>query len=197
MVYHRSLSDSKCPQVSRIFLSILSDLNNAIVWMVSAHPLISESSRPFINSSVTAPITFDIAVAFMINFFISLVRSRYLSFFSFSFGFTRSGKVHYLAGFLSFVVYHYHESVCISKNVASHFPWRILSFAYTICSYGQILASYTIPSGSFGTPTCVYSYTLCVLAYCIRFLCNESIFLYHHITYFYYFVVFWPMFALT
>ena len=47
MVFHRSLSDSMSLQVSRTLLSILANLNNAIVWMVSPCPLISKSSSPF------------------------------------------------------------------------------------------------------------------------------------------------------
>ena len=43
MVSRWSLSDNKSPQVSRILLSILADLNNAVVWMVPTRPLISES----------------------------------------------------------------------------------------------------------------------------------------------------------
>ena len=54
MVFHWNLSDSKCPQVSRTLLSILTDLNNAVVWVVSTRPLISKSSIPVINPSVTA-----------------------------------------------------------------------------------------------------------------------------------------------
>ena len=34
MVFHWSLSDSKFPQVSRTLLSILADLNNAVVWVL-------------------------------------------------------------------------------------------------------------------------------------------------------------------
>ena len=34
VVFHWSLSDSKSPQISRILLSILVDLNNAAVWIV-------------------------------------------------------------------------------------------------------------------------------------------------------------------
>ena len=43
MVFHRSLSDHKSPQVSRTFHSILADLNNAVVWLVSTRPVISKS----------------------------------------------------------------------------------------------------------------------------------------------------------
>ena len=46
-VLHRNLSESKCPQVSRTLLSILTDLNSVLVRMVSAGRLISDSYRLF------------------------------------------------------------------------------------------------------------------------------------------------------
>ena len=49
MVSYWSLNDSKSTQVSRTLHSILADLNNAVVWMVSIRPFISKSSSPFIN----------------------------------------------------------------------------------------------------------------------------------------------------
>ena len=91
MVFHWSLSDSKSPQVSRTCLSILAVHSNAVVWIVSTRLPISESSRPFNNPLVTvpnAPITIGTIITFMFHsFFISLARSRYLSFFSLSFRF--------------------------------------------------------------------------------------------------------------
>ena len=69
MVSHCSLSDSNSPQVSRTLLSILADLNNAVVWMVSTLPVISKSTSPFTQHLVTvssAPITTDITVTFII-----------------------------------------------------------------------------------------------------------------------------------
>ena len=48
MVFHWTLSDSKSPQVSRILLSILTVLNNVVVWMVSTRPATFSSSTPFI-----------------------------------------------------------------------------------------------------------------------------------------------------
>ena len=85
------LSDSKSPQVSRTRLRILAVLSNAVVWIVSARPPISKSSRPFNNPLVivpNAPITIDTIVTFMFHsFFNFLVSSRYLSFFSLSFRF--------------------------------------------------------------------------------------------------------------
>ena len=91
MVFHCSLSESKPLQVSRTLLSILAVLNNAVVWMISTCPPTSKSSSPFNNALITvpkAPITIGIIVTFMIySFFNSIARSRYLSFFSYSFSF--------------------------------------------------------------------------------------------------------------
>ena len=91
MVFHWSLSDSKSPPVTRTLLSILVVLNNAVVWMVSTLPPTSESSSHFSNPLVTVPkaqITIGIIITLMFHsFFNSLVRSRYLSYFSYSFSF--------------------------------------------------------------------------------------------------------------
>ena len=48
MVFHWSLSDSKSPQVSRTLLSILTVLNNAVVWLVSTRLRTFMSSRHLI-----------------------------------------------------------------------------------------------------------------------------------------------------
>ena len=50
-----SLSENKYPQVSRTLLSILADLNNAVVWMVSTCPLTSKSSSPLTNFGGIVP----------------------------------------------------------------------------------------------------------------------------------------------
>ena len=47
MVSNWILSDGKSPQVCRTRLSILADLDNAVVRMVSTFLLISKSSAPF------------------------------------------------------------------------------------------------------------------------------------------------------
>ena len=84
--------DSKPPQISRTLLSILADLNIAVVWRVSIRPVISKSSSPCINLLVsvpTIPITIGIIVTFMFHsFFNCLARAKYLSLFSNSFNFT-------------------------------------------------------------------------------------------------------------
>ena len=113
MVSNWSLSDSKSPQVSWTFLCILTDLNNAVVWMVSNHPLISRSSSPCTNHLVTvpsAPITIGITTTFMIhNFFSSLARSRYLFLFSLSCSFTlwSTGTAKFTIRQVLFFCYHY------------------------------------------------------------------------------------------
>ena len=92
MAFHRSLCDNKSPQVSRILLIILADLNNAQVCIVSIRPLISKSSNLCTSPFVTVPkasITIDIIVTFMFySFFNSLSRSWYLFFILLSFNFT-------------------------------------------------------------------------------------------------------------
>ena len=97
MVFDRSLSDSKSPQVSRALLSILAVLSNAVIWIVSNRPPTSKFSRPFNNPLVTVPkaaITICKAVTIMFHSFLnSLARSRYLSFFSQTFSFLFCGQL--------------------------------------------------------------------------------------------------------
>ena len=72
MVSHWRLSDSKSLQASRTLLSILADLNNAVVWHVSTRPLIFKSSSPFINPLLIiprAPITTGITGTFILRSF--------------------------------------------------------------------------------------------------------------------------------
>ena len=164
MVFHRSLSDSRSPQVSRTFLSILAVLSDADIWIVSIHPPTSKSSRPFNNPLVIlpkAPITIDTIVTFMFHsFFNSLARSRYLSFFSHSFySILRSAGTAKSTIFLTifFFVNNYKawssgldlvirvfvkvplEFMRVSKfHMCVYFLGQVLSCACTICWCGQI-----------------------------------------------------------
>ena len=92
MAYHWRFSESKSHQVSRTLLSILVDLNNAVVWMFSTCSHISKSSSLFtkpLGIVLRASITIGITVTFMSrSFFSSLANSRYLSLFLLSFYFT-------------------------------------------------------------------------------------------------------------
>ena len=82
-------------QVSRILLSILAVLNNALIWILSTHPLDSKSSNPFNDPLITVPkvpITIGNIVTFMFHscfFFNFLARPRYLFFLSHSLSFIR------------------------------------------------------------------------------------------------------------
>ena len=142
MVFHWSLSD-KSPEVSWTLLSILADLNNVVVWMVSTRPIISKSSSPFTNPLVTvprAPITIGIIVTFMFySFFNSLAKSRYLSFFSPSFNYTlwsagtAKSTILQVLSFLLIIIRsgrlaETRWSVCISKSERSLF----VSFSRTV-----------------------------------------------------------------
>ena len=50
MVFHWSLSDSKSLRVSTTLFSILTDLNNAEIWMMSTRPLIFQAPQSFYHS---------------------------------------------------------------------------------------------------------------------------------------------------
>ena len=87
-----NLSDIKFPHVPKTLLSIRTDPNNAMVKMVSIHPLIfncfSLLSKP-LRIVLSETITIGITVTFIFySFFCTLIRSKYLSVFSISFFFT-------------------------------------------------------------------------------------------------------------
>ena len=101
MVFQRSLSDNKSPQVSRTLLCILADLNNAVVWIVFTRPLISKSSSPCTSSLATVPrasITIGRNVSSMFQFFLIPLQGSstrpYFCFFQFYSVVCRDSKVH-------------------------------------------------------------------------------------------------------
>ena len=86
MVSHWSLSNCKFSQVTRLLLSILADLYNAVVWMVS-NSHICKCFSPLINLLGIVPVAsilFGITVTFTFHI-CPLARFRYLSFVSLSF----------------------------------------------------------------------------------------------------------------
>ena len=62
MVFHGSLSDNKSPQLFRTLLSILADLNKAVLWMVSACPIFDSFSP------LTKPLRVVITVIIITSF---------------------------------------------------------------------------------------------------------------------------------
>ena len=111
MVYHWNLSDSKFPQFSRSLLSILADLNNAVVWMASTRLLISKSLYQFFSDCTKStnynwyhrhfhvPQFFQFSSKIQVLIFL-------FTFFQFYFVVSRKNKVHNLASCLFFVDYH-------------------------------------------------------------------------------------------
>ena len=79
MVFHWRSSDSKSSQVVRSWISILVNLNYAVVWMVSIRPRISNSSSS-LNKLLRTHMFY--------SFLISLAKSKYFSIFSLSSIFT-------------------------------------------------------------------------------------------------------------
>ena len=133
MVFHLSLSDSKSPRVFKTILSILADLNNAVVWMDSTRPLTSKSSSSFNNPSMTlprAPITIGLNITFTFHSlfrfpskvkefillfaffqFYSLVSPRFCK-FSFLLIIIRSGRLAEIRWFVCISKSHW--SLCVS-----------------------------------------------------------------------------------
>ena len=105
MIFYWSLSDNISPYVFGTLLSILTDLNNAVVWMVLTRPLISKSPNPCTNPLLTVPsvsITIGTllllcALVYLFPSKVSIVIYRF-AFFQFYPMVSRNGKVYYSAG---------------------------------------------------------------------------------------------------
>ena len=160
-------------QVSRTLLSIMADLRNAVVRMVSTCPLNSKSSSIFIKSLrivLSAPITIGFTVIFMLHSYSgSLASSKYLNLFSISLIFIQwsTGTSKYAIRQLLFF-FTYQLIWCSGRDLsenprefwAIYSPAQIQGFSYTTYSYGQISFSCTITSGSPFPSSCVLSHML-------------------------------------
>ena len=108
MVFHWGLSESESPQVSWTLLSIRTDLNNAVIWMVSTRPLILKSPSPYINPLVTvprAPITISIIVTLIFHIFFQFQINEFILLFPFCYFYSvvsRNCNVHNSASSLFF-----------------------------------------------------------------------------------------------
>ena len=153
----------------------MTNLSNAIVWMVSARLSISNSTSSFTKSLgviSSAPITTSIMFYSFLKFCSKIkVLGSLFVFLPFQSELHRNGKVHYSAGSLLFYLIHLFSliitrsallagiwwSVCFSKTRELCVP---LVCVYTICSYGHILILDTIPSISPYPPSRVL-YSFC------------------------------------
>ncbi len=134
MVFHWSLRDSKSPQVSRTLLSILTVLNNVVVWMVSTRSPTSKSSGPFKNPSVTvpkAPITIGIIITFMFHSFFQfpskvVVLILLFTFFQFYSVVNRDSKVDNFASslFLLIIIIIFHSLELFTSVIADGFSLK-------------------------------------------------------------------------
>ena len=144
MIFHWSLSDNKSPQVSRTILSILANLNNTVVWMVSIvilfpSPLLSNCSDRtnnnfFLQQGLGNP---------LFPHFLSVLPSGQPERQSLLFGwFSSFFSFFFFLISLGLVVWPRLDDPFVSQNrrevFASYFLGRIMGRAYTICSYGPI-----------------------------------------------------------
>ena len=152
-------------QVSRTLLSILADLNNAVVLMLSTCSLISKSFRNCTKSSNYNRYHSHFHVPQFFQFPSKVQVLIFLLSFSFTQWSPRTAKstIRQVLFFLLIItrtgnLAKIRWSICISKSqrvCVFHSPGRIQGCAYTICTYGQISISRTIPSRSPCQPTCV------------------------------------------
>ena len=129
MVYPWSLSDNKSPQVSKTLLSILADLNNALICIVSTLSVISTSSSICTNPLGTvprAPITTGFIATFIFHIFFQFfskveVLNPLFTFFRFHSVVHQDNKVHnsLLIIIISVCLAVIRWSVCVSKSQRS------------------------------------------------------------------------------
>ena len=155
MISRWSLCDSTVPQVPRTLLSILADLINAVVLMVSTrlHKVIQSlyqfygdctmsTTYNFYHLHFHVPLFFQPPSKFQVHIFL-------FAFFQFYLEVSRERKVYNSANSLLFLLF-ITKSIrlaeitwpFLSQNHRSVFAFhslgQILSWNYTICSYGQI-----------------------------------------------------------
>ena len=186
MVFDWSFSDSKSLHVSRIFLGIMTDFNNAVVRMVS-YLLISKPSCPFSNSCG------DCSKYTIYNWYhrhlciqsITLVSQQglhmYLS-FCFPFTFTLPGQQCSLQdglplfSFFFFFLDSYSVwlssrdyMICLHLKIPEEFVSLIFPDGFLLV-WSNLIFFCTIPTGLRSPLSRALSYSLFVLTYCIRLL---------------------------
>ena len=127
------------------FFSVFSPLNNAVVWIVSVRPAISNSSSPFIKPleiGPSAPFTNGITVIFMFHtFYSSLVSFKYLSLIlpSFQSAIRQDSKVHDSAVYFYLFYYCYSFIRAFQISVSRWFFTGVWIIASLLKSPGLFL----------------------------------------------------------
>ena len=208
MVSHWCLNNSKYPQVSGTLQSITANLNNAVIWMVSTPPLISKSSNPFVNFSLSVqsiPIIIRIPITFMFQSSFQFFSKVQLLIFLFTFLFftlwsarTANSTIWQILFFLSTIARSGHLSeirwsICILKSqtnlsvLFSRMDSGLCKHHLFVWSNLNFLHNYkwiTFPTQPY---LFLYSFSASLLHY---LLCDWLFYLYHHITYICNFVMF-------
>ena len=145
--FHLNLSDSKFHQISRTLLSILTDLNIFVVWMIPIRPPISNSSSPLSILLVTvpsAPITIGITVTFMFNSFV-LLQSLSIRFLWFPLC-GRLGRQNSLYSKFSFsFLFFFFFSVIMWLIVSPHSPYNLNLLSYCVLNFNfSIIGPYGV-----------------------------------------------------
>ena len=188
------------------FLSILADISNAVVCIVSTRPHISKSCFPSTNPLGTvprAPITVGINVTFMSHSFFQLLSKvqvliHLFSYFQFYSVVSRDSKINNSASSFSLFFFFFfllldiirsgrlveiRWSVCMSRFERNLCILPDSSWVMHIPFIRMIKFQFfcTIDSGLLCPPDRVPFYTRSVLICCIRLLCNWSFLFSHHI----------------
>ena len=194
MVSHWSLRDNKFSQVSRILLSILSDLNNTVVWMTSISPLIPKSSRAFTNLPIRSGLiqvhqlqlvslpTFSpflvlwkildiyLYFCFLLILFCGLPGRPSLLFgrFSFLLTITRSGR---LAGIrISICISKSQRSLCVSSPLKN---FRVVHKPLVLMVKFKFLAQITVDDISHPVMSCLTCFLCWFAAFAIRLIVSS------------------------
>ena len=199
-IFHTSVSRWS-PQVSWTFLTILADLNNTVVLIISICPLISKSSCPFsspLGLVLIASISISTTITFMfLSFVCSLANFTYFfSLFSLSFRFTLwsaetlKSTIRQILFFLFFLNYHL---VWLSER-----DYMILLYRKILKNFVLLISQHEfwfvlIPFVGMDKFKLLGQFPVDLLAhpaliYCIRLLCDWSFRLPLHIIYICYFV---------
>ena len=169
--------------MSRTLLSILADLNDAVIWMVSIPPLISNRSVSIFKTLGTIPSTLTTIIipssaCSKVFFFSSKFLVLVYLFALLSAGITKStrSKVPYLF-FSFFCCCSLVLGLAFGKDQVISKYQRIISISFSwtdsgFWQHGQISIFCTILSASVFPPNHTYTCTPFVLVCCIRLQCD-------------------------